>query len=71
MGAAFVYVGAKIAPSHRKQVSYILFAIMLVVIGMTILSAVLAQTYWAVWSSIFSALAGLCVAHAASKGELR
>jgi hypothetical protein len=69
MGAAFVYIGARIAPSH-KQVAYVLLAIMLVTIGMTIHSAVLSHSYWAVWSSIFSALAGLSIAIAASKGEL-
>ena len=52
MSAAFVYCGAKIAPSHNKEVTYVLAMVALVAIGFALFPAVMLKDYWAFWAGL-------------------
>jgi hypothetical protein len=52
MGAAFVYVGAKIAPLHNKVVAYALAGIGLIAAGFMIFPAIMVANYWAIWGGV-------------------
>jgi hypothetical protein len=70
MGAAFVYVGAKVAPNHHKIVAYVLAALGLVAAGFMLFPAFMVSNYWAVWAA-FSLVAGLgLTAYSVSTGEV-
>jgi len=58
MGSAFVYVGAYVAPSHKKHAAYALAGIGFVVIGFLLFPALLVSNYWAVWAD-FAAILGV------------
>jgi hypothetical protein len=52
MGAAFVYVGAKVAPIHHKIVAYVLAGVGLVAAGFMLFPAFMVSNYWAVWAGL-------------------
>jgi hypothetical protein len=52
MGAAFVYVGAKIVPSNQKIVAYILAGLGLVLAGFGLFPSIMLGSGWAIWGSI-------------------
>ncbi len=52
MGAAFVYVGAKIAPSYRRIVAYVLAGLGLVLAGFFLFPAIMVRDGWAIWGAI-------------------
>jgi hypothetical protein len=52
MGAAFVYIGAKIVPSNKKIVAYILAGLGLVLGGFALFPAIMVGSGWAIWGSI-------------------
>ena len=54
MAIAFVYVGSKIAPLHRKTVAYILSGIWFLFSGFTLFAAIMVKNDWAIWGSIWS-----------------
>jgi hypothetical protein len=58
MGAAFVYAGTYVAPSHKKHAAYVLAGIGLVVVGFLLFPALVTSNYWAVWGD-FSAILGV------------
>ena len=60
MGAAFVYVGAKVAPSHHKIVAYALAVVGLVAAGFLLFPAFMVSNYWSVWAA-FSLVAGVAL----------
>lgn len=56
MGAAFVYVGAMIAPTTKKRaVAFGMSAVALMVAGVGIFASFIAQDYWAVYAAILIA----------------
>ena len=62
MGAAFVYVGAKIAPAYRVIVAFVMGGIAIVVSGFLLFPAVMVKDWWAVWGGFFVAIgAGIVV----------
>lgn len=70
MGVAFVYVGARLAPSHHKIVAYVLAALGLVAAGFVLFPAFMVSDYWAVWA-VFSLVTGLgLTAYSVSTGEV-
>lgn len=69
MGAAFVYVGAKIAPAHRVIVAFILGGIGIVVSGFFLFPAVMVRDWWAVWSGLFVAIGAGAVVWTVHAGE--
>lgn len=52
MGAAFVYVGAKIVPSNQRIVAYILAGLGLVLDGVALFPSIMVGNGWAIWGSI-------------------
>lgn len=69
MGAVFVFVGANIAPSHRKIVAYCLAGIGLVVSGFMLFPAIMIENYWAIWGSLCVILGVGFVTYSIYKGE--
>ena len=57
-GAAFVYVGAKIAPFYNRIVAYGLAGIGLVLAGFMLFPSILVANYWAIWGGV-SLIAGV------------
>ncbi len=49
-GAAFVYVGARVAPSQKKAVAYILAGVVLGVTVFMLSIMFMASNYWEVWA---------------------
>nr|BAJ06838.1 putative uncharacterized protein [uncultured bacterium]BAJ06843.1 putative uncharacterized protein [uncultured bacterium] len=54
MAIAFVYIGSKIAPFHRKTVAYVLSGIWFLFSGFTLFTAILVKNGWAIWGSVWS-----------------
>lgn len=52
MGAAFVYIGTKIAPLKNKKVAYILTGIGLLSAGFMLFPAIRVANYWSIWSGV-------------------
>ena len=52
MGAVFVYLGAKIAPSYRRIVAYVLASLGLVLAGFLLFPAIMVRDCWAIWGAI-------------------
>jgi hypothetical protein len=69
MGAAFVYVGAKIVPSNQKVVAYILSGLGLVLGGFALFPAIMLGSGWAIWGSICVVLGIGAVIYSIHQGE--
>ena len=69
MGAAFVYVGAKIAPSNKRPVALILAAIGLISIGFALFPSVMLKNYWSIWSGAACMLGLGVTAYSVSSGD--
>ena len=52
MGAAFVYIGAKIAPFHKKMVVYVLAALCSILAVVSLPPAIMIGNYWETWGLI-------------------
>lgn len=52
MGAAFVYVGAKVAPLHNKIIAYVLAGVGLIAFGFMLFPAIMVTNYWAIWGGV-------------------
>lgn len=70
MGAAFVYVGAKVAPMHHKVVAYVLAGAGLVLAGFMLFPAFMVSNYWAVWAGLSLILGVGATAYSVSVGEV-
>ena len=56
MGFAFVYVGAKVAPTHRKQTSLALAGLGLLAVGISMTFGMIVTNYWSLWADVFAGL---------------
>lgn len=54
MAIAFVYIGSKLAPLHKKNVAYILSGIYFIFSGITLFTGIMVKNGWAIWGSIWS-----------------
>lgn len=70
MGAAFVYVGAKVAPMHHKVVAYVLAGAGLVIAGFMLFPALMVSNYWAVWAGLSLILGVGATAYSVGVGEV-
>ena len=70
MGVAFVYVGARIVPAHRKPVGYILAVTIILIAGFLAFPAVTQHDWWALVGCVAMAGGGAVVAHSVATGEL-
>lgn len=69
LGAAFVYVGAKIAPSHQRMVAYLLAGLGLVLGGFALFPAIVVGSGWAIWGAVCVVVGIGLVVHLIHKGE--
>ena len=69
MGAAFIYVGAKVAPFHKKIISCILVGIGLIVAGFMLFPAIMVANYWTIWGCISLILGCAFSAYSVFAGE--
>ena len=69
MGAAFVYVGAKIAPFHNKKIAYALAGIGLIAAGFMLFPAIMVANYWAIWGGVSLILGCGVTAYSVFAGE--
>lgn len=70
MGAAFVYAGIRISPSHWKTVGYILSLFVILLSGFISFPAILLQDWWAIVGCVAMAAGGAYVAYSIATGEL-
>lgn len=69
MGAAFVYVGAKVAPFYRVVVALILGGIAIILAGFLLFPAVMARDWWAIWGSLYVAIGAGAMVYLFHAGE--
>ena len=70
MGIAFVYVGARVAPTHRKQICFALAGVGLLTVGLSMTFAVMATNYWALWADVLAGLGVGAASFAINRGEI-
>ena len=70
MGAAFVYSGARIAPTSRKTVGYILTVVAILIAGFASFPAILSGDLWALVDCLAVAGGAALVAYLMAEGEL-
>jgi len=71
LGAAFVYFGARVAPSHKKPVAYGLTAMGFLMAGGLAVTAVLAANYWSVWAGLCLSVGLVGAAFAVNTAEMK
>jgi hypothetical protein len=69
LGAAFVYVGAKVAPAHNKVIAYVLTAVGLVLAGVMMFPALMTANGWAIWAGVSLVVGLIGTAFAVNSGE--
>ena len=69
MGGAFVYVGAKIAPSYKVIVAFVLGGLGIIVAGFLLFPAVMVRDWWAVWGGFCVAVGAGSLVYSVHAGE--
>jgi hypothetical protein len=70
LGAAFVYFGARIAPSHRKVVAIVLAVIAVLFMALSTYFAFAQENWWAFAACIATAVGSGAVVYSIASGEL-
>lgn len=70
LGAATIYFGAKVAPSHKTTTALALAGLVLVLSGFLLFPAVLQQDWWAVYGAVFIVVAAGAMAWSIYNGDL-
>ncbi len=68
-GAAFVYLGAKIAPYHQRIVAFVLAGLGLLFSGFFLNSAMMVGSGWAIWANICMVMGMGAVVYSILLGE--
>jgi hypothetical protein len=71
MGAAGVYAGAKVAPSHRKIVVFLLAGLIILGGGFALFPAILVRNGWAIYGAIWLVIGAGSVAWGVYSGGTR
>jgi hypothetical protein len=69
MGAAFVYLGARIAPCYQRIVAYVLGGLGLVLGGGAVLPAIMVGSGWAIWGLVCTVIGLGAVVYSIHIGE--
>ena len=69
-GAAFVFVGARIAPDRRLHAAYALAALSVLISGITLYLAAEMGDLWAIWEIAWTGIGSLAVVFWIRKGEI-
>jgi hypothetical protein len=70
MGAAFVYAGARVAPANRKEISYVMAVVAILIAGFLSFPAIVQKNWWALVGCITMAVGAGLVAISAAQGDL-
>jgi hypothetical protein len=70
LGAAFVYAGAKAAPSHKRAVVFVLAGLIVLAGGFALFPAILARSGWAIYAAAWLVVGACGVAWSVYSGEL-
>jgi hypothetical protein len=70
MGAAFVYFGARLAPSHRAVVAFTLCGVAVAAAGLLIYPALITRDWWPVFANIAMGAGAVGVTWSIHAGEL-
>ena len=63
-GAAFVFIGAAVAPLHQKYVAFALMIIVILICGFTTFALIFApNTHWESWLQVIAQLVGAIIAY--------
>lgn len=71
LGASFVYIGARVAPHHKKITAFCLGGLAILAAGALLFAATLASNWWGVAGAIFLALGSGAALFSIHTGELR
>lgn len=71
MGAAFVYAGARIAPSQKEIVAYTLAGFALIAAGLMLYPALMVSNYWSVWAVVSLVFGIGIITYSIRLGELK
>lgn len=71
MGAVFVFVAAKVAPSNKKLVAYSFAGIGFVTAGFLLFPAFLVGDPWAIWGGLSLIIGVAAIAYSIASGELQ
>lgn len=69
MGAAFVYVGTKVAPARKTEVVFVLAGIAILASGIALYPSIVAAAGWAIVSGLAIAFGATVVAWSVYTGE--
>ena len=69
-GAAFVFVGARIAPDRRLHAAYALAALSVLISGITLYLAAEMGDLWAIWEIAWTGIRSFAVVFWIRKGEI-
>ena len=69
-GAAFVFIGARIAPDRRLHAAYALAALSVLISGVTLYLAAEMGDLWAIWQIAWTGIGSLAIVFWIRKGEV-
>ena len=70
MGAAFVYVGAKVAPLHRQNVAFLLAAIGLLIASIAVYLAIREPDYLTLWAALWGTIGTATIVYEVNSGDI-
>jgi peptidoglycan/LPS O-acetylase OafA/YrhL len=70
MGAAFVYVGAKVAPSYRQNIAFLLAAIGLLIASIAVYLAIRELNYPTLWAALWGTIGTATIVYGVSSGDI-
>jgi hypothetical protein len=71
MGAFFVYAGARVAPSRRKETAFVLCGIALILAGAMLYPAIRTRHYLAAWDVVCLTIGAGTMVYQIARGETR
>lgn len=69
MGAAAIYIAARIAPVYKKQVSLIMCGLVILMAGLFLFPAILKPDYWAMYAVVCLVIGSGGMAYSVFSGE--
>jgi hypothetical protein len=70
MGAAFVYVGAKVAPLHCQNIAFLLAAIGLLITSIAVYLAIRELNYLTLWAALWGTIGTATSVYGVSSGDI-
>ena len=70
LGALVVFIGARVAPGHKRVVIFVLAAVMLLFAGFILFAGIMARDGWAIYNAVATAVGAAAVAWFVYSGEV-